>query len=76
MDCGCAYATGAAIINNITILLWCLNFEEGIRADMGAKDENDKEAEVGRGHFSSENYYIWTSDSARFIRLLFLIIAP
>lgn len=71
MDCGCAYATGAAIINNITILLWCLNFEEGIRADMGAEDENDKEAEVGRGHF-----YIWTGDSARFIRLLFLIIAP
>lgn len=44
-------ALGAAITNNITIFLPCLNFEEGIRADMKAEDENDKEEEVGRGHF-------------------------
>lgn len=51
IDCGCTEANGAAITNKITILLPCLNSEEGIRADRRAGDENDKEAVEGMGLF-------------------------
>lgn len=37
--------------NNFATLLECLNFEEGIRADRRAQDENDKE---GGGIFNLE----------------------